>query len=173
MHRTGLQVAVDGKTKRCQLVIRPASGRLHIDKALRRQDPHGLGQRLREQGRVKRRIKQHQVHAGGSQALERGHTVRPLDPHRCSLQARLQARQLGDQGAVLLDQPDLTGAARGGFKAQGAGTGKGVDTAPATQVLPEPIEQGFAHAVGGWAQPGHIGNGQAGALPLAANDPDF
>ena len=109
----------------------------------------------------------------GTQALERRDAVRPLDPHRSSLQARLQASQLGDQGAVLLDQPDLTGAARGGFKAQGAGTGKGVDTAPATQVLPEPIEQGFAYAVGGWAQPGHIGDGQAGALPLAANDPDF
>eukprot|EP01034_Spumella_vulgaris_P034506 gene34506-42553_t len=44
---------------------------------------------------------------------------------------------------------------------------------PAAQVLAQPVEEGFAHAVGRGAQAGALGHGQAGALPSPADDAHF
>ena len=44
---------------------------------------------------------------------------------------------------------------------QRPGAGKGVQAAPAAQVLAQPVEQGFAHAVGCGAQARALGHGQA------------
>ena len=81
--------------------------------------------------------------------------------------------QLGDQSGVAFHQLHAGGAARGGFKPQRAGAGKGVQAAPAAQVLAQPVEQGFAHAVGRGAQARALGHGQAGALPGTADDADL
>ena len=62
--------------------------------------------------------------------------------------------QLRRQLAVALQQHHLGRAARGGLEAERPAAGEGIQAAPALQVLSQPVEQGFAHAVRGRPQAG-------------------
>ena len=81
--------------------------------------------------------------------------------------------QAGDHFGIAVDQHDAVGAARRGLEAERAAAGEGVQAAPAAQVLPQPVEQGLAHAVGRGPQAGPVGHRQLGALPLPADDADL
>ncbi len=121
--------------------------------------------------KIKGRVSKNRMPMARGAGVERGNAIAPLHlNHRLRPQLGADALQLQGQAAILLHQPHLLGPARSGFKAQGPGARKGVQAAPAGQILPQPVEQGFAHAVGRGAQAGALGHAELGAPPLAADD---
>lgn len=72
----------------------------------------------------------------------------------------------------LFNHHDASCAARCGFETQGAAAGKQIEAMPAVEVLAEPVEQGFPHAVRCRAQPDAVGEAENATAVLAADDTD-
>ena len=51
---------------------------------------------------------------------------------------------------IALDERDCGGAARSGLEAENAGTGEQVEAIEAVKRLPQPVEEGFPHAIWRW-----------------------
>src|SRR6185312_5662194 len=137
---------------------------------------HGTARRLQgrlEQARIEWRVKQHQVHAGGSQSPERADAIAALYFDYVGLQVEPDRLQLHHQLAVTLHQEHLRRTARRRLETQRPGPRKDIDTTPARQVLPQPVEQRLTHAIGRGAQARLVGNRQARALPLAADQAHY
>ncbi len=81
-------------------------------------------------------------------------------------------RQRGKSPAVLFHGNDQPGVARKCLKGKRAAAGKQIEAAPATEVLPQPIEQGFSHPVRGGSEVGQIRKAQIAPSPLSADDAD-
>jgi len=120
----------------------------------------------------KRRVQQHQV------KLLCG---RLRQPAHCILLDHLQlvgAKQAGIRpqcssgSSIGFQRSHGSGAARECFKAQRATAGEQVEAAHAYHAELQPVEQGFAHAVGRGTQVGGVGELQHTAAPFAANDAD-
>ena len=167
---TRLQLSVHAQSSEFKLRVGPRDGRLQIHKTFRRDGSACALQRRFKQSGVKRRVQKHQVHAGCIKLSERCNAIAAHDLHRAGLKQRLYALELPYQGRVLLNQAHLPGAARSCFKTERTGAGKCINATPSGQVLTEPVEQGFAHAVGRWAQARLISDREPGAPPLSAND---
>ena len=73
----------------------------------------------------------------------------------------LQYLQLAQTSAMQFSVPERTR------------TGKRIHATPAAQVLAQPVEQGFTHAVGCGAQARLVEHLEHAAPPLSANDADF
>ena len=108
---------------------------------------------------------------GDAQPLQR---VGLDDLHRASacsrcagLPQRLRERR------IAFDQQRSARASRNGFQAKRAAAGEQVEHPRARQHRRQPVEQGFAHAIGGRPQARRIGHGQARATPAAADDADL
>src|SRR5450830_1074614 len=72
--------------------------------------------------------------------------------------------------AAFLNHHHASRAARQRLEAERTATGEQVETALAAEVLPQPVEQCFAYAVGARAQTRMVGKTDAAAAPGAADD---
>ena len=144
----------------------------------------GTQGRLIQRRAFKRWIEKHGVHGIGRRALEGGNTIAALDTDGFGGQLGLEFEQLIDKRRVLLDQQNAGGTARGCFKPERAGAREGIDAVPAWQRAAsgagrstgqarEPVEQRLAHAIGRRSQSRLVGDSEACALPLAADDADL
>jgi len=73
---------------------------------------------------------------------------------------------------IVLHHHHARGAARGGLETERAAAGEEVEAGAVVQALAEPVEEGFAHAVGGGPQLRGRGKLHDAAAPLAGDDAD-
>lgn len=80
------------------------------------------------------------------------------------------ALEFGQRDAVLFHHHHARGAARRGLEAERAAAGEKIQAGKAGQILAEPVEQRFAHAVGRRPQPRARRHAQQAAAVFAADD---
>ena len=171
VYLAGACVAVQAQSKRGEGFFAPLARRVQIDEAAHAHGGGSGGEGCVKQASVKRWVKQCQVQraCGG----KRRDTVAATHLHLVRFQARGGGAQAGGEFCVTLHKQHFGSAARGGFQAKCAAASEGVKHAPTIKLLPQPVEQGFAHARGRGAQSCLVRHKQRRAPPLAANDADL
>lgn len=90
-----------------------------------------------------------------------------------SLQGYCRLTQCSGDAWITLDQRDCGCTSRGGLEPQDPGTGEEVEAAKTGQILAEPVEECFAHAI--WRRPQAAGGRHLdpARAPQAADDADL
>ena len=120
-----------------------------------------------------RRIEKQHIESGAGRA-QRGGEFYSIRADNLQTPAGLkQTRVLFERSerfGRLLDHHHLCRPARCGFEAERAASGKEIKTAQAVQLLPKPVEHGFADTIRRWPQAFRIGETQDPPPPLTTND---